>query len=120
MSGSACFARRQVAEVAVQLVVGVLADGAGVEHHDVGVGAVGGPLVSRRLQQSGQPLGVVHVHLAAVGADLIGASRQLGDDGVSRASCVTIEVTRTMVRTGPDDAKFARIPQIPASWALPG
>ena len=66
-------ARREVAEVAVQLVVGVLAHRAGVEHDDVGVGAVGGALVSGGLQQPGQPLGVVHVHLAAVGADLIGA-----------------------------------------------
>ena len=41
-------ARRQVAEVAVQLVVGVLPDRAGVEHDDVGVGAVGGALGIRR------------------------------------------------------------------------
>ena len=66
-------ARRQVAEVAVELVVGVLPDRAGVEHDDVGVGTVGGAPVSGGLQQPGQPLGVVHVHLAAVGADLIGA-----------------------------------------------
>jgi hypothetical protein len=35
--GVAALARGQVAEVAVQLVVGVLADGAGVEDHHVGV-----------------------------------------------------------------------------------
>ncbi len=40
-------AGHQVAEVAVELVVGVLAHRAGVEHHDVGVRAVGGPPVSR-------------------------------------------------------------------------
>ena len=70
MFGIGLLTRRQVAEVAVQLVVGVLADRARVEHHDVGVGAVGGPPVSGGLQQPGQPFGVVHIHLAAVGADL--------------------------------------------------
>jgi hypothetical protein len=35
--------RLQVPEVAVQLVVGVLADAAGVEHDDVGIGQGGGP-----------------------------------------------------------------------------
>ena len=34
--------------------------------------AVGGAHVAGRLQEAGQPLGVVHVHLAAVGADLVG------------------------------------------------
>ena len=37
--------------------------------------------VSGRLEQPGEPLGVVHVHLAAVGADLIGA---LADDADER------------------------------------
>ena len=60
-------------EAAVELVVGVLPDRAGVEHHDVGIGADGSPLVSRLLEQASKPFGVVHVHLAAVGPDLIGA-----------------------------------------------
>ena len=57
--------RLQVAEVAVQLVVGVLADAARVQHDDVGVG------LGRRgdhpvgLEQSGDALGVVLVHLTA-------------------------------------------------------
>ena len=84
--------RRQVAEVAVELVVGVLADRARVENHDVGVGAVGGAPVSRGLQQPGQPLGVVHVHLAAIGADLVGAQYR-ANDLLRRRLCVTIEVT---------------------------
>ncbi len=71
--GVGLLARREVAEVAVQLVVGVLADRAGVEHDDVGVGSVGRALVSGGFQQPGQSFGVVHIHLAAVGADLIGA-----------------------------------------------
>ncbi len=71
--GIGALARGQMAEVAVQPVVGVLADGAGVEHHDVGLGTVGRPPVAGRFQQTRQPLGVVDVHLTAVGADLIGA-----------------------------------------------
>ena len=45
------FDRGQHAEVAVELVVGVLPDGAGVEHHDVGV-LTGRPGRSRRLRAS--------------------------------------------------------------------
>ena len=74
--GVAALARRQVAEVAVQLVVGVFPDGAGVEDHHVRVGVVGGPPVAGRFQQAGQPLGIVHVHLAAVRAHLVGAHRR--------------------------------------------
>ena len=62
----------EVAEVPVELVVGVLPHGACVEHHHVGVGAAGGLDVPGRFQQSGETLGVVHVHLAAVRADLVG------------------------------------------------
>ena len=46
--GVGLLARREVAEVAVELVVGVLAHRAGVEHDDVGVGAVGRALGIRR------------------------------------------------------------------------
>jgi hypothetical protein len=63
---------QQVAEVAVQPVVGVLADRARVEDDDVGLGSRRGLAVPGRLQQAGEALGIVHVHLAPVGADLIG------------------------------------------------
>ena len=63
----------ELAEVAVQLVVGVLPDAAGVEHDDVG-------LVDRRrrhqpvtFQQPGDALRVVLVHLAPEGAHDVGA-----------------------------------------------
>ena len=46
--GVAALAWRQVAEVAVELVVGVLADRAGVEDDDVRVVAVGRPQVAGR------------------------------------------------------------------------
>ena len=60
--------RLQVAEVAVELVVGVLPDAAGVEHDDVGRVEVVGRLHALGREQSGDPLGVVLVHLAPVGA----------------------------------------------------
>lgn len=65
--------RGEAAEVAVELVVGVLPHRAGVEDDDVGVtvGALGGTYVTRALQQPRQPLGVVDVHLAPVGAHLV-------------------------------------------------
>ena len=68
--------RPQVAEVAVEPVVGVLPDRAGVEHDDVGGGVRAGPRVARRLEQPGHPLGVVHVHLAPVGADVVAAAHR--------------------------------------------
>ena len=74
--GVGLLARRQVAEISVQLVVGVLAHRAGVEHDDVGVRPIGRLAVSGGFQQPRQPLGVVHIHLAAIGADLIGALRR--------------------------------------------
>ena len=70
--------RAQLAEVAVELVVRVFAHRARVEDDDVGDLA---PVVSRqardvdvarRLEQPGEALGVVHVHLAPVGAHVVG------------------------------------------------
>ncbi len=74
-AGAARLLRGEVAEVAVQLVVGVLPYGAGVEDDDVGVavGALWGADVTGVLQQTGQSLGVVDVHLAPVGAYFVGA-----------------------------------------------
>ncbi len=70
-------ARGEVADVAVELVVGVLPDRAGVEHHHVGVGPLRCAQVAGFLQQAGETLGVVHVHLAAIRADLIGPGPRL-------------------------------------------
>jgi hypothetical protein len=65
--------RRQVPEVPVEPVVGVLPHRAGVEDDDVGLGIVGRRDVAGPLKQAGEPLGVVDVHLAPVGADLVRA-----------------------------------------------
>ena len=64
--------RGQHAEVAVELVVGVLPHGAGVEDDDVGQSA-GGGYVAGGLQHPGHAFGIVDVHLAAEGAHLVGA-----------------------------------------------
>ena len=64
--------RQQVPQVAVQPVGRVLPDRAGVEHHHVRGLAVTGGLVARLVEQAGQALGIVRVHLAPVGADLVG------------------------------------------------
>ena len=68
----------QVAQVAVELVVGVLPDAAGVEHDDVGRLHVGGRHETVRHEGAGQPLGVVLVHLAPEGADVEGPRARLG------------------------------------------
>ena len=66
--GPAVLQRLEVPEVAVELVVGVLADAAGVEHHDVGRLEVVGRLHALGREQPGDALGVVLVHLAPEGA----------------------------------------------------
>ena len=84
--------RAQLAEVAVELVVGVLAHGTGVEDDDVGrLGALvhghaGEVDVARCLEQAGEALGVVDVHLAAVRAHVVGLQLSHGLPRV-RAPC---------------------------------
>ena len=69
--------RRQDAQVAVELVVGVFPHRAGVEDHDVGQ-LPGGGDVAGGLEHPGHPLGVVHVHLAAESPHLVGAGLRRG------------------------------------------
>ena len=61
----------QLAEARVKLVLRTLAHAARVDHDEVGVRRVVGRLESRLLEQTGHPLGVVDVHLAAVGFDQV-------------------------------------------------
>jgi hypothetical protein len=58
--------RLEVVEVAGELVVGVLAHGAGAGHDDARLRAVRDRGLARLVEQAGDALGVVHVHLAAV------------------------------------------------------
>src|SRR5215831_3584507 len=67
--------RQQLAEVSVQPVVRVLPHRAGVEDDHVRDLITVGTLVSRLLEQACQALGVVEVHLAPKGANLVGARR---------------------------------------------
>ncbi len=92
MPGSRRLDRGELAEVAVEAVVGVLADGAGVEHDHVGRLAVGRPPVAGVLEQPGQPLGVVHVHLAAEGADLVAARLSVIHDEAKDTSASSIDM----------------------------
>jgi hypothetical protein len=66
--GAALLEGLELAEVAVQLVVGVLPDAAGVEHDHVGVVDARGRAQPVGLEQAGDALGVVLVHLAPEGA----------------------------------------------------
>ena len=69
--GVAVLDRLEVAQVAVQLVVGVLADRARVEHDDPRlVGILGGRHAVGH-EQARDPLGIVFVHLAPEGADQV-------------------------------------------------
>ncbi len=68
--------RLQPTERAVQLVVGVLADAACVEHDDVGVGLVGDRDIAVVFHQAGDSLGIVLVHLTPEGVDDVAAGHR--------------------------------------------
>ena len=73
-AGALRLPRLEMAEVAVQLVVGVLADAARVEHDDVGVAEVAGRDHPVGFEEAGDALGVVLVHLAPERAHDVAAS----------------------------------------------
>ncbi len=62
--------RGDAAEVGVDLLLGVLADRAGVEQDHVGVGGGVGQDVALPLERADDQLAVEHVHLAADGLDV--------------------------------------------------
>ena len=64
-----CLEGPQVAQVTVKLVVGVLPDAAGVQHDDVCFVEIIGGFEAVRHQLTGEPLGIMLVHLAAEGAN---------------------------------------------------
>jgi hypothetical protein len=66
--------RPEVSEVAVQPIVGVLPNGARVQHDHLGLDSVFRSDVAVGLEQAGDPLGVVLVHLAPEGADHVPAA----------------------------------------------
>ena len=61
----------QLAEPRVELLLGALADAAGVDDDDVGVRRVVGRFVAGLFEQAGHPLRVVDVHLAAERLDQV-------------------------------------------------
>ena len=68
--GTAFFQALQPPELAVQLVVGVLAHAARVEHDDVGLVDLVGGLHPVGGEEPGDPLGIVLVHLTSERADV--------------------------------------------------
>ena len=74
--GPAVLERLERSEVAVELLIGVLADAARVEDDDVGVFETGRRFHAVGRQHAGNPLGIVLVHLAPVGADEVAAGHQ--------------------------------------------
>jgi hypothetical protein len=69
------FQRAQLAQVAVQAVVCVLADAAGVENDDVSILEILRRDHTLGFEEAGQALGVVLVHLAAESAHKVTARR---------------------------------------------
>ena len=76
----------QLAQPRVELLLRALADAAGVDDDDVGVGRVVGRLEAGLFEQAGHPLGVVDVHLAAEGLDQVFARHVRLLFGVSPAA----------------------------------
>ena len=71
----------QVPERAVELARGVVTDRAGVDDDDVGLRTGSGGDVAGGLERSGEPLGIVDVHLAAEGAHFVRARATVCGDG---------------------------------------
>src|SRR5437764_41545 len=70
--GAAPLVARELAEPADDALLGVLADGAGVQEDHVGPIGAGGLPVAVRREMAEHQLGVGDVHLAAVGLDVDG------------------------------------------------
>jgi hypothetical protein len=75
-AGAAVLDRLQVPEVAVQLVVGVLPDRAGVQDDHIGILGGGGRDEAVGLEEAGDALAVMGVHLTPEGADEVGAAHR--------------------------------------------
>src|SRR5690606_27483957 len=67
------------AEAGPDLLLGPLADGAGVEQEDVGAFGLGGEAVAQGREGAGDELGVELVHLAAEGLEIDGPVGHTGD-----------------------------------------
>ncbi len=72
------FAARLATQVAVDLLLGVITDGAGVVEHQIRLILGGTLLVSHGLEDARHPFGVGLVHLAAKGGDPVGAAAGVG------------------------------------------
>ena len=96
------FQHLEVTESPVELVVSILTDAAGVEDNHVGVGNVVDAVHAVGLEQTGDPLRVVLVHLTAVRLDDVGLALTAHSGVVhliGHASEVTDSSTQVVVRS---------------------
>ncbi len=96
------FQHLEVTESAVELVVGILTDATGVEDDHVGIGDVVDAVHPVGLEQTGDPLRVVLVHLTAVRLDNVGLALTAHGGVVhliGHASEVTDSSTQAVVRS---------------------
>ena len=96
----------QLAEVPVELVVGVLADAAGVEHDDIGLFEVVGARHSLAREHRGDAFGVVLVHLAPEGANQEPAGLGHAEEvtAAGRSACLACAGRRPAPRRGDSHA----------------
>ena len=100
-------AHLEVTEGPVELVVGILTDAAGVEDDHVGIGDVVDAVHPVGLEQAGDPLRVVLVHLTAVRLDDVGLALTAHSGVVhliGHASEVTDSSPQAVVRPGTDSS----------------
>jgi hypothetical protein len=71
-----CLPRTKVTEISVEPIVGVLADAAGVEHDDIGVVLRIDGDETIGIEQPGDALGIVFVHLTPVGVHDVAAGHR--------------------------------------------
>jgi hypothetical protein len=104
-----------LAKARVELVLCVLPDAARVDDDQVGVGIRGGGLIARLFQESGHPLRVVHVHLAAVGLDEITRRHQCFAFALCLLSPVRCAAARAAAMSWPAASSAAGVTAEPAS-----
>jgi hypothetical protein len=107
----------EVSERAVEPVVGVLADRAGVHQDQVGVRLVDGGAVAERLEHAGGAPRVVGVHLAAERADEVAATDAARHAGTARSIS---HVDSSRPRTGGRDPATGRGRAIRPPWCSDG
>jgi hypothetical protein len=90
-----------VAELGIDLLGGLLADVAGVQHHQVGALGVVDDAIAQRTQDIGHALAVIDVHLTAVGLDIEALLRGLAHGEVMGSQADVQGSARSFARRWP-------------------